>query len=190
MHPTDSALRRAEGTRRRIHALVFETPGDTLGAVRRLREEGFEVHDVYSPFALHGIDEALGLRRSRLGIATLLGGLFGGGSAFAFQVWTHAIDWPLVIGGKTPLALPAQVPVSFELTVLFAAFATMGGLVVRRRLLPRLTPEPVAQPDPRVTDDRFVVLVVERDASFSPARFRAVAASLHPVALREGWRAL
>jgi hypothetical protein len=190
MHPTDSALNRTQGTRRRFHALVFDAPAETLAAVKRLRVEGFEVHDVYSPFALHGVDEALGLRPSRLGIATLIGGLVGGGAAFAFQIWTHAIDWPLFIGGKTPLALPAQVPVSFELTVLFAAFATVGTLVVRRRLFPRLAPEPVAQPDPRVTDDRFVVLVVERDASFSPARFRSVAASLHPSDVREAWQEL
>jgi hypothetical protein len=190
MHPTDSALRDAAGTRRRIHSLVFETPGATLAAVKALRAEGFEVHDVYSPFAIHGVDEALGLRPSRLGVATLLGGLLGGGAAFAFQIWTHAIDWPLFIGGKTPLALPAQVPVSFELTVLFAAFATVGTLVVTRRLFPRLSPELVAQPDPRVTDDRFVVLVVERDATFSPARFRQVASALHPTAVREAWKAL
>src|SRR5512141_2376951 len=153
MHPTDSALSRPEGSRRRLHALVFAEPGPTLSAVKRLRAAGVEVHDVYSPFALHGVDAALGLRPSRLGKATLVGGLFGGVSAFAFQIWTHAIDWPLFIGGKTPLALPAQVPVSFELTVLFAAFATVGGLVVTRRLFPRLNSAPfeAAQPDPRVT---------------------------------------
>lgn len=190
MHPTDSALTRVEGARRRIHALHFETPGATLAAVKRLRADGFEVHDVYGPFALHGVDEALGLRPSRLGNATLVGGLVGGIAAFSFQIWTHAIDWPLFIGGKTPLALPAQVPVSFELTVLFAAIATVGGLVVTRRLFPRLAPDTLAQPDPRVTDDRFVVTVVERDAGFSPSRFRAVTELLHPVAVDEGWRAL
>src|SRR5512138_1395312 len=107
-------------------------------------------------------------------MATLAGGLLGGAAAFGFQIWTHAIDWPLTIGGKSPLALPAQVPVSFELTVLFAAFATVGGLLLRRRLFPRVGKEalPPGQPDPRITDDLFVLLVLERDGRFRLGRFR------------------
>ncbi|MEO8587133.1 MAG: DUF3341 domain-containing protein [Acidobacteriota bacterium] len=191
MPPVDSFLAPSGSPRRRIHTLAFEHPGATLEAVHRLRAEGFEVHDVFSPFPLHGMDEALGLAGTRLGFATLVGGLFGAAIAFGFQVWTHAIDWPLIIGGKSPLALPAQVPVSFELTILCAAFATVGGLLVRRRLFPRLTGErPLSQPDPRVTDDRFVVLVVERNASFSPARFHELGRALGSVEIVEGWRTL
>ena len=191
MPPVDSFLAASESPRRRIHTLAFEQPGITLQAVRRLREEGFEVHDVFSPFPLHGMDEALGLPETRLGLATLVGGLFGAAVAFGFQVWTHAIDWPLVIGGKSPLALPAQVPVSFELTILCAAFATAGGLLVRRRLFPRLSAGgPPAQPDRRVTDDRFVVVVVERNASFSSARFCELGRALGSVEIVEGWRTL
>ena len=191
MPPPDSFLASSAGPRRRIHTLAFERPEKTLAAVRRLREEGFEVHDVFSPFPVHGMDEALGLSESRLGLATLAGGLFGCAVAFGFQVWTHAIDWPLVIGGKSPLALPAQIPVSFELTVLCAAIATVGGLLVRRRLFPRLSPaSPPAQPDPRITDDRFVVLVVERDATFSPSSFHALGRLLGSVDIVEGWRSL
>lgn len=191
MPPIDSLLAPPGGPARRIHTLAFEHPERTLNAVRRLREEGFEVHDVFSPFPVHGMDEALGLTGSRLGMATLVGGLLGGAVAFGFQAWTHAIDWPLVIGGKSPLALPAQVPVSFELTILCAAVATVGGLVVRRRLYPRLSSaRPPAQPDPRVTDDRFVVLVVERDAAFSSTRFRELGRVLGSVQTVEGWRVL
>ncbi len=188
MPPADSFLAEPRPARRRLHTLAFEGPQETLRAVRRLRQEGFEVHDVFSPFPIHGMDEALGLRETRLGLATLAGGLLGGISAFAFQIWTHAIDWPLVIGGKSPLALPAQVPVSFELTVLCAAFGTVGGLLLRRRLYPRLA-MPAARPSPRVTDDRFVVLVIERDATFSPGRFRDLARALGTVEIVEGWRA-
>lgn len=176
------------GTRRRVHALSFDDPSRTLEAVRRLKAGGFEVFDVHSPFLVHGMGEALGLSPSRLGWATFVGGLFGGAVAFGFQIWTHAIDWPLMIGGKSPLAFPAQVPVGFELTVLFAAFATVGGLLARRRLFPRA--EPAAQPHPAVTDDRFVVLVVERDAGFSSSRFHALLPSLGPIEVSEGWRVL
>lgn len=176
------------GTRRRVHALSFDDPVRTLEAVRQLRGDGFEVFDVHSPFLVHGMAEALDLAPSRLGWATFVGGLLGAAVAFGFQIWTHAIDWPLVIGGKSPLALPAQVPVSFELTVLFAAFATVGGLLASRRLFPRVASRPAAQPHPAVTDDRFVVLVVERDAGFSPVRFRELLRRIGPIDVSEGWR--
>lgn len=178
------------GARRRVHAVSFGAAGEALVAVRRLRGEGFEVHDVHTPFPVHGMEEALGLPPSRLGRVTLAGGLLGGTVAFAFQAWTHAVDWPLVIGGKSPLALPAQVPVGFELTILFAALATALGLFVRAGLFPRSDGRPAAQPHPAVTDDRFVVLVVERDGAFSAERLRRVVEALHPLEFVEGWRVL
>lgn len=173
--------------RRRVHAVSFDAPELALAAVKRLRAEGYDVYDVHSPFPIHGMDEALGLRETRLGMATLVGGLAGGVLATTLQIWTHAVDWPLVIGGKSPLALPAQVPVSFELTVLFAALATVAALLVRRRLRPRAG-DPPTQPNERVTDDRFVALVVESDASFEPHRFRALCATLGAEAVDDGWR--
>ena len=175
--------------RGRLHMLVFDEPGATLGAVRRLRSEGFEVADVHSPFPLHGAEEALGLRPTRIALATLVGGLIGGLGKLAFQGWVHVVDWPMNIGGKPDTALPALVPVTFELTVLVAAFATLGTLFLRRRLFPRLVPAPAPrQPHPRMTDDRFAVLVVERDASFSPNRFQVLCQSLRPVEVVEDWR--
>jgi hypothetical protein len=190
MPPTDSVLSTPRGTRRRIHTLAFDDPARTLSAVKALRADGFEVDDVHTPYAVHGMDEALGLPATRLGLATLAGGLLGAAVAFGFQAWTHAIDWPLVIGGKSPLALPAQVPVSFELTVLFAAFATVGTLLARRRLFPRFAVQSPTQPGLGVTDDRFVVLVVERDGGFRSARLRELGRELGAVDAVEGWRVM
>ncbi len=175
--------------RGRLHMLVFDEPEATLAAVRRLRGEGFDVADVHSPFPLHGADEALGLRPTYIALATLVGGLAGGIGKLGFEVWVHAIDWPMNIGGKSDVALPALVPVTFELTVLVAAFATLGALFLRRRLFPRLVPAPAPrQPHPRVTDDRFAVLVVERDASFAPEAFERLCKALRPVEVVEDWR--
>lgn len=175
--------------RGRVHMLVFDEPHATVAAVRRLRSEGFDVADVHSPFPLHGADEALGLPPTRIALATLIGGLIGGIGKLAFQGWVHVVDWPMNIGGKPDTALPALVPVTFELTVLVAAFATLGTLFLRRRLFPRLVPAPAPrQPHPRVTDDRFAVLVIERDASFAPDRFRRLVEALGPVELVEDWR--
>jgi hypothetical protein len=188
MPATDSVLALPPGSQIRAHTLAFDDPDRAALAVHALKHDGFEVHDVHTPYAVHGMDEALGLPETRLGVATLCGGLIGGAAATGFQVWTHAIDWPLTIGGKSPLALPAQVPVSFELTVLFAAFATVGGLFFRRRLFPRVAAHPLAQPDARVTDDRFVIVVLERDGRFRRARFLELARSLGAVDAHEGWR--
>jgi hypothetical protein len=169
--------------------LVFEEPEATLGAVRRLRGEGFDVADVHSPFPLHGAEEALGLRPTRIALATLAGGLAGGVGKLLFQGWVHVVDWPMNIGGKPDTALPALVPVTFELTVLVAAFATLGTLFLRRRLFPRLVPAKAPRlPHPRVTDDRFAVLVVERDGGFAPDRFRRLCEALRPLEVREDWR--
>jgi len=175
--------------RRRVHAVVFDDPEHTLGAVKRLRSEGFDVGDVHSPFPVHGIEEALGMRPTRLAWVTLGGGLLGGGLKLLFQSWVHIVDWPMNIGGKPDFSLPALVPVTFELTVLVAAFATLGTLFARRRLYPRLRPErATTQPLRGVTDDRFVVLVLEHDASFSPQRFRTLCSSLGAQQVIEGWR--
>jgi hypothetical protein len=173
-------------SRRRLHSVVFADPEKALTAVGALRQAGFRIHDVHTPFPVHGMAEAMGLPETRLSYATLLGACVGLASAWAIQVWTHAFDWPLVIGGKDNLALPALVPVAFELAVLFAAFATVAALIVRRRLLPRSAPE--HQPRPDVTDDRFVVLVEESDAAFSPAVFQRVTHALAPEEVVLGWR--
>ena len=174
----------------RHHVLVFDDPERTLAAVKVLRSLGYEIGDVHSPFPVHGLSDALGLPPSRLSRATFVGGVTGLSLAVFLQLWTHARDWPLNIGGKTNLAGPALVPVAFELTVLLAAFGTVGALVVLGRLVPSLTGKaPASQPVKRVTDDQFAVLVVEQDASFSPAAFAQVCERLEPVQIRLDWRA-
>lgn len=182
---------RPEAERGRLHALIFADPEKTLAAVHHLKREGFEVRDVYSPFPIHGMEDALGLPETRLAYATLIGGLVGGLGKLAFQTWVHVVDWPYNIGGKPDLAFPALVPVTFELAVLFAAFATIGRLFVGRRLWPRWRSERAEdQPHPRVTDDRFAVMVLERDGSFAPGHFRSLCLALGPEELIEGWRVL
>lgn len=172
--------------RRRLHSVVFRDPQRAKHAVARLRAEGFTIHDVHTPFPVHGMEEAMGLPPTRLAWSTLAGGAAGVGLALSFQIWSHTSDWPLMIGGKDLLALPALVPVTFELGVLLAAFATVGTLLFRSRLFPR--GDAPAQPRRDVSDDRFVVLVEEADARFSPARFESVTADLGPDEETRVWR--
>jgi len=175
----------------RIHTVAFEDAGDALAAAKRFREHGFEIVDVHSPFPIHGIEEVLGWRETRLGYVTLAGGLTGLTIGILLQGLTHGWDWPLNIGGKTNLAVPAMAPVMFELTVLLAAFATVFGLFYRRRLRPRINPSKFfGQPHHLVTDNRFVLLVLEQDGGFSPTRFAALCEELEPVEVVEAWKVM
>lgn len=172
----------------RTHLLLFDDPARTLHAVETLRKSGFEIEDVHSPFPLHGLDEAMGIPDTRLPWATLIGGMIGGTIGLSFQLWTHTTSFPLNIGGKTNAAVPGTIPVTFELTVLFAAFATVIALIVKNRLFGPKQARPEIMPDPRVTDDRFAVLVAENNASFSSDRFWTLCAELEPCECIEGWR--
>ncbi len=106
----------------------FESGGALLEASRALREAGALGVDLFSPYPLEGADEALGLGRSRVPLWTLLGGLLGASSGYLMQVFCNAWDFPINVGGRPPHAAPSFVPITFELGVLFAAFAAVGSL--------------------------------------------------------------
>ncbi len=169
------------------HAIRFDAPDKAISAVKTLKDNGFSVVDVFSPFPLHGIDELLELPETRLPYVTLVGGLLGGGLGLWLQIWTHSVSWPLNVGGKGYVAWPGAIPVSFETTVLIAAFSTVAGLLIANRLFPRPSAKP-SQPHPSVTDDGFVVLVAEKDAGFSIKSFRSVVGNLPTVEVTENWR--
>ena len=92
-----------------VNAMVFDDPDLAVAAVRILGQEGYQIDDVYAPFPVHGMQEAMGLRPTRLPWATLAGGLIGVTTALVLQIYTHTVSWPLNIGGKTHLALPALI---------------------------------------------------------------------------------
>lgn len=172
---------------RYVHAVVFDDPETTVSAVRALRHRGYVLDDVHTPFPVHGMPEAMGLKETRLAYGSLVGGGVGLVLAVWFQIWSHSASWPLNVGGKTMSALPAIIPVSFELTVLLAGIATVGTLLVACRLLPRAT-APSSQPIARVTDDRYVVLVAEEDGAFVWSDFAALCSSLGSTEVLKSWR--
>ena len=143
------------------HVAWFDDEHSVLAALRICRERGLAVEDVVSPFPIHGLDEALGLRRTRLPWVTLAGGLGGLVAGLWLQYWSSARDWPLDVGGKPFDSFPAFVPVAFELTVLGAGLCTVFGLLARCGLRPGRRP-PFDRP--RASDDRIAVVVARRDA--------------------------
>lgn len=153
-------------------AAEFDSPEELLEAVRTLRERGYRRLDALTPFPVHGLNEALGLRRSPLGWAALAAGLMGASAAFLLQWWAGAVGYPLIVGGKPFFAVETSVPVAFELAVLLASFAAVLGMLALNRL-PRFHHAVFDYARySAVTDDRFL-LVIENDGE----RFDAAQAS-------------
>src|SRR5690606_38952873 len=90
-------------------------------AVDKVRNSGYKLHDVYTPFPVHGLDEAMGLKATSLHVVGFIYGLIGTATALGFMSWIFTADWPQNYGGKPHFALPAFIPFTFELTVLFSA---------------------------------------------------------------------
>jgi hypothetical protein len=139
---------------------IFADADSLLRAVPLLRRECFCIRDVFSPFPIHGLDEAMQLRRTRLPLVTLLVGLCGLALAVALQVYTNVIDWPMNVGGKPDNSALAFVPISFELTVLLGGLGTVGAFFLRARLYPG---KRALLPAAGVTDDRFALVVRRPD---------------------------
>ena len=115
---------------------TFSNENDVLHAVTEARRSGLDVDDVYTPYAVHGLDRAMGLRPSRLTWVCFLGGFLGVALMLYFEFWTSAQDWPLNVGGKPYNSLPAVIPIAFEATVLFAGMSVVIALFIRCRLWP------------------------------------------------------
>ncbi len=167
----------------RIHGAAgqFDSPESLLAAARALAGDGYTRMDAFTPFPVHGLDKALGLSRSPLGYVVFGAGLAGAALALLLQWWTGAVDYPLVIGGKPLFAFEFSIPITFELTVLLASFAAVGGMLAANGL-PRLS-HPVFSSElfRRVTDDGFVLLIESRDPKFDAAACRERLASLGAV---------
>lgn len=144
----------------------FSTPEELIEAVAAARARGYSKLDAYTPFPVHGLDQAMGARRSRLGWVTLVCGVAGAAAALLLQWWTGAVSYPLVIGGKPFFALQPSIPITFELTVLFAAFGTVLGMLFLNGL-PRFY-HPVFQHSryQRATDDRFLLAIEAEGEGF------------------------
>jgi mono/diheme cytochrome c family protein len=156
-----------------------------LDAARKVRDSGYTRTDAFTPFPVHGIDEALGIRPTILPFMVLCAGLTGLCIALLMQWWMNGIDYPYIISGK-PLGIsPAAIPVSFELTILLSAFTSVLGMLFLNGL-PRFS-NPVFN-NPRfdaATDDKFFLYVDARDRYYNRDSVRELLGSTHPESLDE-----
>lgn len=133
---------------------------DLLDAVKELQEKGIKIADVRTPFPVHGLDSALKFSRSRLPKVAFIAGAIGATLGLLFQIWVSTEGWPLIIGGKPHNALPSFIPVTFELTILFSAFAMGFAFLMRSKLGPGKIPIIL---DENVTDDHFQIILSEKN---------------------------
>ena len=144
----------------------FTTPADLYHACERVRDAGFTRWDAHTPFPVHGLEGAMGLRRSPLPWIILVSGLTGAALGFGLQWWVHSSAYPLVISGKPLLAWPAYIPITFEVGVLFAALGAVLGMLGLNRLPMHHHPLFQSKVFERVTDDAFFISIESWDPRF------------------------
>ena len=135
---------------------IYDDDDVVLKAVKDVKEAGVRIHEVYTPFPIHGLDIALGHPRTRLGIAAFLFGLSGTLTALALTYYTEGFDWPMIVGGKDSYSPVIYIPIIFELTVLFCALGMVATFLISNGLGPTVKP---LMYDLRTTDNKFAMAI-------------------------------
>jgi mono/diheme cytochrome c family protein len=163
----------------------FENEHDLLHAAEKVRDAGYTKTDAFTPFPVHGIDHALGIKPTILPFIVLCAGLTGLTTALLMQWWMNGVDYRYIISGKPFGITPASIPVSFELTILFSAFTSVLGMLALNGL-PRFS-NPVFSNSKfdRATNDRFFLYVDASDKYYNRESVRELLTSVHPASLDE-----
>lgn len=138
----------------------YFTPHDILEGAKKTLQRGFKNFDTFTPFPVHGMDDAMAIKRTKLPYISFAAGCVGFFTAVGLEVWTHYFSWPMNIGGKPLLAIPAYIPIFFELTVLLCGVTTAAVMFTLFLGLPNFC-KPIFHPD--ITNDRFA-LAIEVDS--------------------------
>ena len=158
------------------HGLIatFETTPDVMHAAEMVRDAGYKSWDCITPFPIHGLDKAMGVKRSIVPRFSLVGGLIGFTTGMSMIWFTNGFDYPLIVGGKPLFSPMFAFPVSYELTILFTAFATIGGMFFLNRLPMHYHPVLKYENIRRGMDDTFFIVIEARDPRFNLANTKAL----------------
>ena len=150
----------------------FETTADVLHAAEKVRNAGFRRWDVFTPFPIHGMDKAMGMKNSPVGWFSFLGGVTGYTTGMVMIWWMNAFDYKILVGGKPMFSPYGAFPPSYELTILFGAFGALLGMLFLNRL-PRLH-HPLLKHKrfEQVTHDKFFIVIETDDPKYSETETR------------------
>lgn len=158
----------------------FDTPTEIVRAAEKVRDAGFTKTDVFSPFPIHEMDEALGIKRSILPYLVFAGGVAGLLSGIGLQVFTHVFDYPLIVGGRPHLSIPSFVPVTYELTILLAGFTAVFGMLFLNGLPQPYHPVFNVPRFALATREKFFLLIETKDPKFNYEETKSFMESLNP----------
>lgn len=150
----------------------FKNPKELVDAATTVTNTGYKKFDAYAPFPIHGLEKAMKIKESKLGWIVLIHAIIGFVGALALMIWTMGEAYPMNISGKPPINLPAFVPITFELTVLLAAFGTVFGMLYLNNL-PR-PHHPLFNNDrfEKVTDDGFFICIESSDKLYETQKVK------------------
>lgn len=153
---------------------AFDTTPELYHACEQIRDAGYSQWDALTPFPIHGLDFAMGVRRSKVPRFSLAGGIIGFVTGMSLIWWTGAYEYQLVVGGKPLFSPMFAFPVSYELTILFTAFATIAGMFFLNKLPMHYHPVLKAPQFVRAMDDRFYIVIEANDPKFNSDTTRAL----------------
>ncbi len=160
------------------YLVEFDGVDALLEAAAKVRDAGFTKWDAHTPFVVHGLDRAMGIKPTKLPFLVFGAGLTGTTVGIGLQWFTNAFDYPFLISGKPIFSLPANIPVAFETTILFAALTALGGMLAFNRLPKLYHPLHTSRRFKRATDDRFFISVEAEDPLFDVEKTRELLESL------------
>jgi hypothetical protein len=173
--------------RAKVYGLLaeYETPADLYHACEKVRDAGFGAWDAHTPYPVHGLERAMGLRGSIVPWIVCVMGFSGAALGFLLQWWTSAVDYPLIISGKPFNSYPAFVPVTFELGILLGSFGAVFGMFGLNKLPTYYHSVFNSRRFSRFSDDRFFISIEARDPKYDPEKTRALLESTGAVHVEE-----
>jgi hypothetical protein len=172
-----------------LYLAEYDTPNAIAQAAMKVRDAGYKVWDCHTPYAMHGMDDAMGLAPTRIGVVSFIFGMLGVATAVFMMQYTNAFSlnlmnigagYPLVVGGKPPGAFPSMVPIMFELGILLCGFATLFGLLGLIKLPMHNHPIFESNRFEAASDDKFFISIEAGDEKFDIERTKALLEATNP----------